>query len=458
METKKILNNTRETFKYAFIFLAILAGLLVLFAALKALFMYGLYSFFLSEISAKFGLDMPLARLLAVFGVVAAILALPSIIFFLFFGKREKTVIIIILVVAAAWFLGLNYGTSDVFFDRTTGKPAKYYIKTLEGFRFSFADDFDPKLGIRFKPITPEIMKEYQFWQETGKLKNIPEIKEGEYFNRMNGEAIVWYSERSNGEIKLFPLPGYDPMTGELLKPMTPEMTAKITEKQAKLEQDKAHEQSMLIMETLKKENTDLKNKVEKVNTELEKRQYQGAVIETLRKENADLKNKLEKVRAEPEKRPKAPPVIAEPKAAQKPQRTVEVKDLVISAYEFKRIRQKVICHVRIENDSPHEAIIQAMADDGREYERASLLYDDLGNQYVASEVMFGNIRSEDIVRNEIPPGTHLNLIATFRDVSSQAHKATIRLGFWLEFRLGNNMKSWEGLQHPVLRDIPISD
>lgn len=243
MEAKKISNYIKDAkwpikkiLKYTFLFLAIIVGLIILFAVMKVLFMYGLYSFFLGKISAMFGLDMTLARLIAIFTTVATLLALPSIISFLLFGKKKKEVFIMVLVVSVVWFLGLYYGTANVFFDRTTGKPAKCYIKTLEGFKFSSAEDFDPKFGIKFKPITPEVIKEYYFWQNTGKLESIPQVKAGKYFDMITGEPIVWCSERPNGEIKLFSLPGYDPMTGQLLKPITREISEVIEKKRAQEE------------------------------------------------------------------------------------------------------------------------------------------------------------------------------------------------------------------------------
>jgi hypothetical protein len=236
----------KKILKYTFLFLVIIVGMIILSALMKALFIYGLYSFFLEKISSMFGLDMMWARLIAVFAIVATLLALPSIISFFLFGRKKKEVFLIVLVTTIVYFFGLYYGTASIFFDRATGQAAKYYIKTLDGFKFSSKGDFDPKFGIRFKPITPEVIKEHYFWQKTGKLENISEIKAGKYFDMLSGEPIVWYSERPNGEIKLFSLPGYDPMTGQLLKPINKEIVEVIEKRriQEELERKRVEEEN----------------------------------------------------------------------------------------------------------------------------------------------------------------------------------------------------------------------
>lgn len=125
----------------------------------------------------------------------------------------------------------------DSLIDPETKQPAKYYLKTLEGFKLSNFPGFDPEFGIvqyepvvRYKPITPQIIKEYYLWQKTGEI-NVPEIEPGHYFDMVTGEPLVWYVERDNGKIELFSLPGYDPLTGEILKPMTKDIAKKFKDK-----------------------------------------------------------------------------------------------------------------------------------------------------------------------------------------------------------------------------------
>lgn len=220
-------NKMKRVIKYILIFLAVSIGVILLMALLGGLFVSSIYSFFLGKIFSIFGLDLMLSRVIAIFPTIFSLLLLPWIISFLIFGRRKKELSSVTSIAVTVCYLALYYGTADVFFDRKTGQPAKYYIKTLDGFKFSSAEDFDPKFGIKFKPITQEVIKEYFFWQKTGKLEIIPEVTAGKYFDMITGEPIVWYSERPDGTIKLFALPGHDPTTGELLKPITKEIVTK---------------------------------------------------------------------------------------------------------------------------------------------------------------------------------------------------------------------------------------
>lgn len=232
METKNTLRKIgNKIFNYVVGFLAIVLavtmGFIFLSAVVKVLFAYEIYGFFLGKVSTIFGLDLMPARLIAIFLAIAALLVLPTILSFIFLGRHKKEILIMVSAVTVICFLSMYYGTNSIFFSRTNGKPIKYYVKTLEGFKFSSTGDFDPVLGAKFKPITPEIAKEYYVWRETGKLGNIPKVKAGKYFDRLTGDPIVWYSEAPDGKIKLSPLPGHDTATGLPLKPMTPEVAQK---------------------------------------------------------------------------------------------------------------------------------------------------------------------------------------------------------------------------------------
>jgi len=225
-ESSDKISGVKKVFRLISVFLAIFVGLVIFFAIAKTLFVYQIYSFFMERISASFGIDLALARIFAVFAAVSTLLVLPWIFSFIIFGRKKKQVFLLLVAITALCSLGIYYGTENVFFDRTTGRHAKYYIKTLEGFKFSSTEDFDPKFGVRYRPINEEVIKEYYFWQKTGKVQSIPKVRAGQYFDMITGEPIVWYSERPGGKIKLFPLPGYDPKTGQLLKPITREIAA----------------------------------------------------------------------------------------------------------------------------------------------------------------------------------------------------------------------------------------
>ena len=224
IENKTVASLTRALL----VFLACVVGIILFLVVSKILGTYWIYGLFLSKVVSMFGLDIVFSRMVAAVLTVMTLLFLPWIASIFLFGTRkvELSVVAVILIIGGA--LIIYHGSADVFFDRATGQPAKYYVKTLEGFRFSNAPDFDPKFGVKYKPINAEIIKDYYFWEKNGTYSNLPEIIKNKYFDITTGEPIVWYAERTEGTRALFPLPGYDPLTGKALKPMTAEIAEAI--------------------------------------------------------------------------------------------------------------------------------------------------------------------------------------------------------------------------------------
>jgi hypothetical protein len=217
--------------KYLMLFLMFGLVVLLIIFGLKFWLIYSVYIWCLDRIAAPFALDMIWTRLIAVLATGTIVLVLPTLFSFFFLGRHKKPVLIGLMVAFTAFTFVLHYGTKDVLFT-PDGQPAKYYLKTLDGFKFSSTERFDPQFGARYKPITPEVAKEYWFWQKYGKNENMPTLVPGKYFDQPTGEAIVWYAERADGQIELFSLPGYDPKTGKALKPMTEEVAGRASSNQ----------------------------------------------------------------------------------------------------------------------------------------------------------------------------------------------------------------------------------
>lgn len=213
--------NFKMLVKGLIILLVCVAASVLLWVTSELLGIYWIYGLFLNKVISIFGLDITFSRMTAALLTVLTLLILPWVISFLFLGKRKVELLIASVILIIGGTFAIYYGSADVFFDRETGKPAKYFIKTLDGFKFSNLSDYDPKFGIKYKPITLEVVKEFHFWEKTGKMQNVPKVPRGKYFDQITGEPIVWYAERSEKTIRLFPLPGYDPLTGEVLKPIT---------------------------------------------------------------------------------------------------------------------------------------------------------------------------------------------------------------------------------------------
>ncbi|MFH1173471.1 MAG: hypothetical protein V1692_02990 [bacterium] len=178
----------------------------------------------MSKVISLFGLDIVFSRMIAALLTIITLLFAPWLVFHYLLGTRklELSLTSVVLIIGGA--LIIYHGSANVFFDRATGQPVKYYVKTLEGFKFSNTPDFDPMVGVKYKPINADIIRDYYFWEKNGRYSNLPEVTKGKYFDITTGEPIVWYAERAEGTRALFPLPGYDPLTGKALKPITAEI------------------------------------------------------------------------------------------------------------------------------------------------------------------------------------------------------------------------------------------
>ncbi len=216
---------------YRSIFLLVVALIVfAVFAAVKIWFIYSLYTKFIDLFSTSFGMDFWNARAFSILGTALIMLVLPWILSFLILGSHRVKVILIGAVVLTFACVAIGFGAKEVFFDRDSGKAIRTYVKTWQGYKTSSREDYDPKYGVKYQWFTPVIVKEYELWQETGKVE-APKIVEGQYFDQLTGDPKVWYAERPNGELWLSPLPGYDPGTKILLKPLTEEFAKNNVEK-----------------------------------------------------------------------------------------------------------------------------------------------------------------------------------------------------------------------------------
>lgn len=200
---------------------AIAVGIILLIVIFKAIFIVGLFKFFAAIFSTKFGMDSSVAMFFAILSTAATLVCTPWIFMFLAFG-RYKTEVLISFLLAFCVLVGLvTVFSSHTYFDRQTGESKKFYVKTLEGFKLSSTEDWDPVFQVKYKPMNGEIAKEYYFWKKTGKLPTVPAIEPGKYFDLLTGTPITWYVRRPNGSIDLSSLPGYDQASGRPLLPMT---------------------------------------------------------------------------------------------------------------------------------------------------------------------------------------------------------------------------------------------
>jgi hypothetical protein len=141
------------------VFCACLVGVILLWVISKISGAYWVYGLYLNKAISIFGLDIIFSRMIAALLTILTLLFAPWVVLHYLLGnrKRELSLVAAILIIGGSFII--YYGSASVFFDRATGQPVKYYVKTLDGFKFSNSPDFDPKFGAQYKPIDADIIR-----------------------------------------------------------------------------------------------------------------------------------------------------------------------------------------------------------------------------------------------------------------------------------------------------------
>ncbi len=137
--------------------LTILVVLFVFLAFLRVGIGFWLYSKIDTWATVRLGLDYYAAQLVTTIIVAVVAILLPSFAWYSLLGKQKASGTAAMIGGQALVFLLVYTVGQDVYFDRSTGKPLRYYTDTPDGRQFSFTPGFDPKYGIEFKPYTKEI-------------------------------------------------------------------------------------------------------------------------------------------------------------------------------------------------------------------------------------------------------------------------------------------------------------
>jgi len=154
----------------------------------------------------------------------------------------------IVIVYTSAYFFAMYFATKDNYFHHTGAgkevKATKFYAVTPEGIRFFDTDGFDPKYGIKLKPVTTEIIANLERAKRGDVAKSLvfKSVAEVTFFDVLTGEAKVWFCRNAKGEAKLFSTSGFDPETGQTLTPVTPGLVEELKLRSAEIEARQAAE------------------------------------------------------------------------------------------------------------------------------------------------------------------------------------------------------------------------
>lgn len=225
--------------RLAFIALALFALLLlcvIFFGWLKDFLIFGTFNFVVDKFVDATGMSQYLVKGILVIVMVPFFLALRElgkIPLFKGLGKLSKSAAWgIVICYTSAYFLAMYFTTKDTYFHHTgtTLQAAKWYAITPEGVRFFDTDGFDPKYGIKLKPVTPLVVANLERMKRGDVARPLvfQSISEVSFFDPQTGQPKVWYARASTGDINLFSTSGFDPLTGEELKPANQQIVEEV--------------------------------------------------------------------------------------------------------------------------------------------------------------------------------------------------------------------------------------
>lgn len=201
----------------------IILGVLLLFfiptlIVMRYVVISSLYSHFVNSIYGLTGLNKYLVKA----GV--ALMFIPFIIGLKFCFSinrlRRNFGILILAILFVSYNLSLYHFTKKPYFSFSEGKVLKWYALTPEGVRYFDGPGFEPVYGIPLKQVTPDLVPKLKPL-ERGDFNPINPSEGTAWFNPITGESQIWYYKYPDGNFDFFNKPGYHPITGEPLTPVT---------------------------------------------------------------------------------------------------------------------------------------------------------------------------------------------------------------------------------------------
>lgn len=192
----------------------LLAALILLGVALRAGLWVMVYDWIVGHMIRTFDLNPFLAKGLAWFGVaVISLVPLRTLL------RRSRRINFIVFALVGAATLGGWYVHRDDLFT-PQGQPVRYVAITNSGLVLSQRPGVDPGTGATFEPVTKETAPVVTLWLKTGGLPPLQDQPCAPAFNALSGQALCWFELTSDG-VLFSRLPGYSPVDGQRLQPVT---------------------------------------------------------------------------------------------------------------------------------------------------------------------------------------------------------------------------------------------
>ncbi|MHB1101449.1 MAG: hypothetical protein ACYC0C_01440 [Devosia sp.] len=180
------------------------------------------------------GLSPPLVKSLALAALVPVLILIGWAISF---SRTKRRFGLIALVgLAAAYFGALAFLTLDQRVSRT-GDALQCYVVTAVGvtWRDIQYQGIDPSTGRQCEPAKPYLLPTLARLDELLRAgRSLEPIQPNGRFFSTVGDPIVWHHREADGSLTFFDAPGFDPITGDRLEPITKSIVREWQELQAK--------------------------------------------------------------------------------------------------------------------------------------------------------------------------------------------------------------------------------
>src|SRR5262245_15765524 len=140
-----------------------------------------------------------------------------------FSRKKRVAGLFGILLLLVGHSLLLGYASRNIIFDRGTGHAAKCYVMSRDAIQYGERPGTDPQTGRPCLPVTPEMAERIEHYNRGVRPERIL-AGHGPFFAPSTGNPIAWYYKNGGGDIELFNLMGFHPVTGDELTPVTREV------------------------------------------------------------------------------------------------------------------------------------------------------------------------------------------------------------------------------------------
>lgn len=203
--------------------LVIVAAVILSLWAISAtvdLTIWGAYNHFIDTICERLAINQYLANALSLVFLVPFFVGVKYYLFSIRDRARKQRIgLALLLSMGVLYNLALYFGTRNDNFGPTGA--VRYYALVPGGVVFSDRPGTESQYGIPYRQVTTENIK-WLLRIQRGRIEYVTDPGNRDWFDRVTGDPLLWYSIDGNGNFRFFDGPGHDPASRTELKPVNP--------------------------------------------------------------------------------------------------------------------------------------------------------------------------------------------------------------------------------------------